>query len=187
MAVSVNFGMIMPSWFDIYGLSESAKEDTDGIKKAAKQCNAQRYPHYSERITDNFVAVQTMVEDEIKGGIPSKQIILGGFSQGGSLALYTALTMETELAGVLALSSWLPLHKSFPGAIKGNRDVPVLQCHGEADPVVPLVWGKQSADFLSPHNPNHKFKSYPGLPHSSSQEELEDVRAFINKHLPKTD
>jgi lysophospholipase-2 len=168
MAVSVNFGMIMPSWFDIYGLSESAKEDTDGIKKAAKQ-------------------LQTMVEDEIKGGIPSKQIILGGFSQGGSLALYTALTMETELAGVLALSSWLPLHKSFPGAIKGNRDVPVLQCHGEADPVVPLVWGKQSADFLSPHNPNHKFKSYPGLPHSSSQEELEDVRAFINKHLPKTD
>ncbi|XP_062506710.1 acyl-protein thioesterase 2-like [Corticium candelabrum] len=165
MPVSINFGMRMPSWFDIFGLSDDAKEDTAGVHRAAKE-------------------LQALIENEVKSGIPSSRIILGGFSQGGALSLYTALTMDLPLSGVLALSSWLPLHKELPGAVKGNQHVPMLQCHGDADFVVPFMWGQKTAEFLSAMNPNHKFKTYRGLQHSSSPEELEEVRAFIKQHLP---
>ena len=57
-------------------------------------------------------------------------MLTGGFSQGGALSMYTALTLEKQLGGLLCLSTWLPLHKSFPQALKWNKSTPVLQCHG---------------------------------------------------------
>lgn len=66
-----------------------------------------------------------MIEQEISGGIPAERILLGGFSQGGALALYSAFTFTQRVAGVIALSCWLPLHKTFPGALKCPNDVPV--------------------------------------------------------------
>lgn len=66
-----------------------------------------------------------MIEDEVKSGIPANRVLLGGFSQGGALALYTAFTFPERLAGVVALSCWLPIHKSFPSALKCPNDVPV--------------------------------------------------------------
>lgn len=77
-----------------------------GIKKAAK-------------------LVHGMIEQEIKGGIPAERILLGGFSQGGALAMYSAFTFTQRVAGVVALSCWLPLHKTFPAAMKSPNDVPV--------------------------------------------------------------
>ena len=71
--------------------------------------------------------------------------ILGGFSQGGALALYTGLTGKYKLAGIVALSCWLPLHKTFPGALNSaNSEVPILQAHGDCDPVV-NIWGFPSS------------------------------------------
>lgn len=70
-----------------------------------------------------------MIENEIKGGIPASRILLGGFSQGGALALYSAFLFPQRLAGVVALSCWLPIHKSFPAAMKCPNDLPVSADH----------------------------------------------------------
>lgn len=81
--------------FDLKGLDLSAGEDTVGIQRAA-------------------ATVQGLIEDEIKGGIPSNRIVIGGFSQGGALTLYSSMVTQHTLGGVVALSCWLPLRDSFP-------------------------------------------------------------------------
>ncbi|XP_069777594.1 acyl-protein thioesterase 1-like isoform X2 [Narcine bancroftii] len=168
-AVSMNFGMKMTSWFNIFGLSEHSPEDEDGIKIAAE-------------------SVKAMIDLEIRNGIPSHRIILGGFSQGGALSLYTALTTDQKLGGVIGLSCWLPLRNAFPEAAVNspNKDIHVLQCHGEADPLVPLMFGNLTAEKLKTIvNPNNvTFKSYPDERHNSCSQEMLDIREFIEKLLP---
>lgn len=106
MPVSLNAGFRMPSWFDLKSLDISGPEDEDGIKKAT-------------------IGVHEMITKEISSGIPSERIMIGGFSQGGALALYSALTFAQPLAGVIALSCWMPMHRSFPAARKCPDTVPV--------------------------------------------------------------
>ncbi|XP_012676794.1 acyl-protein thioesterase 1 [Clupea harengus] len=172
MPVSLNMNMRMPSWFDIVSLSPDATEDESGIKRAAEN-------------------IKALIDQEVKNGIPSTRIVLGGFSQGGALSLYTALTTKQKLGGVLALSCWLPLRNSFPQAAAdvGNKDVPVLQCHGEADPLVPLMFGCLTVQKLkSLMNPNNiTFKTYPGMAHSSCPQEMDNIKDFIETNLPQID
>ncbi|XP_072855024.1 acyl-protein thioesterase 1 isoform X2 [Pogona vitticeps] len=136
-------------------------------------------------------AVKAIIEQEVRNGIPSNRIILGGFSQGGALSLYTALTTHQKLAGVVALSCWLPLRTSFPqGPISCvNKDIPILQCHGDGDPLVPLLFGSVTSETLKAMiNPaNVTFKTYSGMMHSSCIEEMMDVKQFIDKQLPPVD
>ncbi|XP_063779798.1 acyl-protein thioesterase 1 isoform X2 [Pseudophryne corroboree] len=169
MPVSLNMNMSMPSWFDIIGLSPDAQEDDAGIKQASEN-------------------IKALIDQEVKNGIPSNRIILGGFSQGGALSLYTALTTSQKLAGVLALSCWLPLRSSFPQAAanSANKDVSVLQCHGESDTLVPYLYGSLTSQTLKALiNPaNVSFKAYPGLAHTSCNQEMTDVKQFIEKQLP---
>ncbi|XP_060779297.1 acyl-protein thioesterase 1 isoform X1 [Neoarius graeffei] len=156
MPVTLNMNMAMPSWFDIIGLGPDAEEDESGIKKAAESINA-------------------LIDQEVKNGIPSHRIVLGGFSQGGALSLYTALKTHQKLAGVVALSCWLPLRNSLSKSLIGtNKEIPVLQCHGEADPLVPLIFGCLTVEKLKTMlNPNNiAFKTYPGMPHSACPENL---------------
>jgi len=125
------------------------------------------------------------VAEEEKAGVPRNRIVVGGFSQGGSAALYSALAInKAPLAGIVALSTWLPLHKTFPGCLVANQATPVLQCHGESDPLVPLSFGKMTAQVLSSFNPNHELKTYPNMGHSSSDAEMADVKSFLNKIIP---
>uniref|UniRef100_A0A8D2CQB5 Acyl-protein thioesterase 1 n=1 Tax=Sciurus vulgaris TaxID=55149 RepID=A0A8D2CQB5_SCIVU len=163
---------ICPHAFDIIGLSPDSQEDEPGIKQAAE-------------------SVKALIDQEVKNGIPSNRIILGGFSQGGALSLYTALTMQQKLAGVTALSCWLPLRASFPQhPISGpNRDISVLQCHGDCDPLVPLMFGSLTVEKLKTLvNPaNVTFKIYEGMMHCSCQQEMMDVKQFIDKLLPPVD
>uniref|UniRef100_A0A8C5PC67 Acyl-protein thioesterase 1 n=1 Tax=Leptobrachium leishanense TaxID=445787 RepID=A0A8C5PC67_9ANUR len=169
MPVSLNMNMAMPSWFDIYGLSPDSQEDDAGIKQAAEN-------------------IKILIDQEVKNGIPSDRIILGGFSQGGALSLYTALTSNQKLAGIIALSCWLPLRSSFPQAAmnSANKDAHVLQCHGESDPLVPLMFGSLTSQKLKTLiNPVHvNFKTYSGLTHSSCTQEMSDIKQFIEKQLP---
>ena len=95
--VTLNLGFQMPSWFDIKSLEVGGSEDEAGIKEAATQ-------------------IHGMINNEIRAGIPADRIILGGFSQGGALALYSAMTYPEKLAGVIGLSCWLPLHSTFPAS-----------------------------------------------------------------------
>lgn len=153
-------GFQMPSWFDLKTLDMYGPEDEDGIKKAT-------------------VNVQSMIQSEISAGIPANRIIVGGFSQGGALALHAGLTSTHTVGGIVALSCWLPLHKSFPAARKTASTVPIFQCHGEVDPVVPYKFGQLSHYSLKTFMENAQFTSYPGLSHSSSQEEMNDIKVSL--------
>ncbi|NWY68066.1 LYPA2 thioesterase, partial [Erithacus rubecula] len=168
--VTLNMKMVMPSWFDLMGLTPDAPEDEAGIKKAAEN-------------------IKAIIEHEMKNGIPPNRIILGGFSQGGALSLYTALTCQHQLAGIVALSCWLPLHKAFPQAANNgvNRDIAILQCHGELDPMIPVRFGALTAEKLkSVVTPTKvQFKTYPGVMHSSCPQEMMAVKEFIEKLLPR--
>jgi len=159
--VSLNGGMPMPSWFDIRSLSPNGPEDEEGIKQAAKNLKA-------------------MINEEIANGIPAERILIGGFSQGGAVALYTAFATDVKVAGVVALSTWLPLNKKFAeSGAKGNTNIPVFQCHGEADPMVSIRWGQATHDIVKKFCPAATFKTYSNLGHSSSPQEMTDVRSFL--------
>uniref|UniRef100_A0A0D9SDU6 Acyl-protein thioesterase 1 n=1 Tax=Chlorocebus sabaeus TaxID=60711 RepID=A0A0D9SDU6_CHLSB len=170
--VTLNMNMAMPSWFDIIGLSPDSQEDESGIKQAAEN-------------------IKALIDQEVKNGIPSNRIILGGFSQRRALSLYTALTTQQKLVDVTALSCWLPLRASFPqGPVGGaDRDISILQCHGDCDPLVPLMFGCLTVEKLKTLvNPaNVTFKTYEGMMHSSCQQEMMDVKQFIDKLLPPID
>uniref|UniRef100_G3MWX2 Acyl-protein thioesterase 1 n=1 Tax=Bos taurus TaxID=9913 RepID=G3MWX2_BOVIN len=169
MPVTLNMNMAMPSWFDIIGLSPDSLEDETGIKQAAEN-------------------VKPLIDQEVKNGIPSNRIILGGFSQGGALSLYTALTTQQKLAGVTTLSYWLPLQALFPqGPTSGvNREISILQCHRDLVPLVTLMFGSLTAEKLKTLvNPaNVTFRTYAGMMHSSCQQEMMDIKQFIDKLLP---
>lgn len=143
----------MPSWFDLTTLDISGPEDEKGIKKAA------------ESIT------KMLDEEQSSSGIASNRILLGGFSQGGALALHTGLRYPKQLAGLAGLSCWVPLHKQYPAeASAANKDIPILQCHGDSDHIVPFVWGQMTSNILKELAPQSEFKVYKGLAHSSSDQ-----------------
>ncbi|XP_063363209.1 acyl-protein thioesterase 1 [Cydia amplana] len=163
--VTLNAGFRMPSWFDLRTLDATAPEDEDGIMRATG-------------------LIHGLISDEIKAGIPANRVLLGGFSQGGALALHSALTYPEPLAGVISLSCWLPRHAYFPDAVKAPLDLPIFQAHGDCDPVVPFKWGQMTASFLKTFMKNIEFTTYQGLTHSSSEAELKDMRAFIERTIP---
>lgn len=138
--VSLNMGFQMPSWFNIFSLELDGPEDEEGIKTAAAD-------------------VHGMINNEIKAGIPAERIILGGFSQGGALALYSALTFPQRLGGVVGLSCWLPLHASFPAAKVAPDSTPVLLCHGDSDPIVGYKFGQLSHKLLKNYFKSIQFKT----------------------------
>jgi len=168
-AVTLNFGMQMPSWFDIKALTFDAEEDEVGIKQSSD-------------------VVKKIIEDEEKLGIPTNRIVVGGFSQGGAVGLNTFVTLPKKLAGCIGLSTFLPLHKQFPGSCAAeNKDTKVFIGHGTSDPVVKYVIGQKTKEVLKSHYSNTKFNSYNGLGHSSSPKEMKDVSDFLKSVLPKSD
>uniref|UniRef100_A0A171B407 palmitoyl-protein hydrolase n=1 Tax=Triatoma infestans TaxID=30076 RepID=A0A171B407_TRIIF len=163
--VTLNSGFRMPSWFDLRSLDASANEDEAGIKKAAEDIHA-------------------MIQAEETAGISAERIVIGGFSQGGALALYSAFTYPNPLGGVMALSCWLPLHKQFPAAAIANKATPIVQCHGDCDPLVPYKWGQMTASLLKQFSTNTEFKTFKGLGHSSNDEEMAFLKTFVERILP---
>jgi len=167
--VSLNFGMVMPAWFDIKALDFTGPEDKVGIQKSAENARA---------------CIKQQMQ---KFNLPSNKIVIGGFSQGGAVALYTALTHEEQLGGVLALSTWLPLHQLFKNKLEGHslskQACEVQQFHGLADGMVKFKYGQMTNDLLKSAGVNASIKSYAGLEHSSSTEEMRDVKVFLNKVL----
>ena len=108
--ISLNGGMSMPGWSDIMGLDADSAEDAAGFNESAER-------------------IKALIQKEVEGGIPTKSILLGGFSQGGALALHTSLRYPSPLAGCVALSSWLPLRKDYPAALSpaAAAGLPVFQ------------------------------------------------------------
>lgn len=163
--VTLNSGFRMPSWFDLRSLDASANEDEAGIKKAAENIHA-------------------LIQAEESAGILPERVVIGGFSQGGALALYSAFTYPHALGGVMALSCWLPLHKQFPAAAIANKGTPIVQCHGDCDPLVPYKWGQMTASLLKQFSTKTEFKTFKGLGHSSNDEEMAFLKTFVERILP---
>ncbi|KAI6207967.1 Abhydrolase-2 domain-containing protein [Aphelenchoides besseyi] len=161
--VTLNFGMQMPAWYDLKGLSPSAAEDVEGINAATSY-------------------VHSLIKKEIDAGINPKQIAVGGFSMGGALAIHAALTYPERIGSVVGLSSFLLQRDAIEAACTKNKDIPVFLGHGTNDMLVPLTFGQLTADKIKQFNPNVEFHTYP-VDHSTSEKEIADVADFLKKHL----
>jgi len=164
-AVTINRGLRMRAWYDILGFDGRAGEDEAGIRESAD-------------------AVHGLVERECQRGVRPERIVLAGFSQGGAIALHTALRAKQRLAGVVSLSSYLPLAGTLAAeAHPANAAVPVFMAHGSFDPIVPLALGERSRERLRSHGYDVEWHTYP-MPHSVSAEEIVDLRGWLLRALP---
>lgn len=159
--VSVNGGMEIRSWYDILERSLERKVDIDGIYQSAS-------------------IIQQFIEKEIAAGIPPGNIALAGFSQGGVIALHTGLRFPEKLAGIMALSTYLPtLEQLKTEQSLANQSTPILMAHGLNDPVVPLQTAQLAFDTLQSMAYNIEWQSYP-MEHSICPQEIQRIATFIN-------
>lgn len=162
--VTINMGLRMRAWYDVVSLSTSGPPDEAGIRGSA-------------------ASLTRWIAREVELGIPPHCIVIAGFSQGGAIALYGALRHPERLAGVLALSTYLPLHDRLAAeAAPANRDVPILMCHGRDDPVLPMALGAMSRDFLRGLGYTVKWKEYR-MQHQVCLDEIADVAAWLRDRL----
>lgn len=163
--VTINGGLSMRAWYDITAIDHRAPEDETGIRESA-------------------TAIGALVRAERENGIASDRIILAGFSQGGAMALFTALRWPERLAGVAALSCWLPLTDTLPAeAHRANSSVPLFMAHGTMDTTVPLDLAEDSRDLLRANGYNVTWLTYP-MPHSVCEAEAADLRDWLLEALP---
>lgn len=158
--VTINGGVTMRAWYDVLGLDFNAREDEAGVRESQQ-------------------AIGKLIEAEKKRGIHSDHIFLGGFSQGGAIALHAGLRYPEKLAGILALSTYLPLPQTFTQeANKANKDTPIFMAHGLYDPLLPMQWGQASAEFLRKSGYPLEFHTYP-MPHSVCADEIRDIATWL--------
>ena len=165
--VTINGGMVMRAWYDLTGTEFARGEDATGVMRSAQ-------------------LVEQLIAREIERGIPSTRIFLAGFSQGGAIALHTGVRYPQPLAGILALSTYLPLaDRLTTEAQEANRTVPIFMAHGLYDPVVPFALGDHSFQILQENGYNIEWHSYP-MPHSVNPDEIRDIGAWLRQRLAAT-
>lgn len=163
-AVTINMGMTMRAWYDIRGMDRSAAEDLEGIRASTK-------------------AVHNLIAKENQRGIAATNIILAGFSQGGAVALHTALRYPERLAGIMALSTYLPQHESLAAEKSdANAKTPIFMAHGSQDPMVPQSFGTFSRERLEEQGYDVEWHSYP-MQHQVCMEEIKDIATWLRKIL----
>jgi len=161
-AVTVNGGYVMPAWYDIISLSHDSHADIQGIDESVQQLNA-------------------LIENEIKLGIPSDKIVVAGFSQGCVIALSSGITYPKKLAGILALSGYLPHAKEFlKNKHDANQKTPIFMAHGTQDTVLPFTMGQVAYNVLRENNFNVSFHAYP-VAHTVSIEEIHDIAKWLKE------
>jgi phospholipase/carboxylesterase len=161
--VTINDGYSMRAWYDIKALA-SGPEDDVGIRE-------------SEGV------VRQYIEREVQLGVAPDRIVIAGFSQGGAIALQSALRYPQRLAGIMALSTYLPLRDSLAAErTQSNKDIPLLMCHGVQDGIVPLPLGEASRDLLMGLGYAVQWHTYP-MAHSVCAEEIVDISAWLQSVL----
>ena len=162
--VTINGGMAMRAWYDILTLDRDGPVDEDGIRASASMLVA-------------------LIEREHKRGVPYEKILLAGFSQGGAIASHTALRFPHRLAGLMALSTYLPLHSRFAAEVidapdAQSIDLPIFMVHGSFDPVVPMALGEHSKELVVGAGYQVEWHDYP-MAHAVCPDEIVDIRHWL--------
>jgi phospholipase/carboxylesterase len=162
--VTINNGMAMRAWYDIYGFDRLSQQDEAGVRQSIAQ-------------------VEALIAREQERGVPSERILLAGFSQGGAIALAAGLRHPQKLAGIIALSTYLPIADSLPAERSAaNASVPIFWGHGTFDPVVILQRGIESRTALEALGYQVEWHTYP-MPHAVCPEEIADLGHWIGQRL----
>ncbi len=163
--ITINGGMRMRAWYDIISLERQVVEDESGFRESETE-------------------VRGLIAKEAQRGIPPERIVLAGFSQGGAVALYTAPRYPGRLAGVMALSTYLPLAARLAAErVSANDGVAIFMAHGLADPMLPLRMGIESRDRLMALGYSVEWHQYP-MAHSVCAPEIADIRNYLFRVLP---
>ena len=162
--VTINGGLSMRAWYDILTLDRGGPQDEAGIRASGE-------------------LLEGLIEHEIERGVPPERIVLAGFSQGGAIALHTALRYPAALAGVVALSTYLPLSDRFEPEVASNpraqsKALPIFMAHGSYDPVLPLALGTHARDLLAATGYEVEWHDYP-MAHAVCAEEIADIRRWL--------
>ncbi|MFN9187193.1 MAG: alpha/beta hydrolase [Betaproteobacteria bacterium] len=164
MPVTINGGYVMRAWYDILGTDLVRREDEAGLRSSQ-------------------AAIEALLGREMARGIAPGRIVLAGFSQGGAVTLQVGLRQTEPLAGLVVLSSYLPLAaQAAAERHEGSRSVPIFMAHGTQDPVVPLARGTAARDQLQQLGYAVEWHEYP-MPHSVCAEEVEAIAAFLRRVL----
>ena len=168
--ITGNMGMRMPGWYDIseFGDLTNRTEDEVGILRSQKVFHG-------------------LISDEVKNGIPTERIVLGGFSQGGAMSIMAGITNPTKLGGIFGLSCYLLLAgkvKDMVPADSPNQKTPIFMGHGDADPLIKLQWAQTTADKLKGWGWDVDFRTYRGLPHSAAPQEIDDLETYLKGRIP---
>jgi len=164
--VTINYGMPMPAWYDIASLDGTGTEDLKGLEESR-------------------ATVNELIAREVAQGIPTERIIVGGFSQGAVVSIFSTYQHTSKLAGCISLSGYLAMADKFAERINSvNKDTPIIMFHGESDQVVNFGFGKRSYEFLQKFGLNVKFTPIPNMPHTATQQELEEVAKWVRERIP---
>ncbi|MBS0383614.1 MAG: alpha/beta hydrolase fold domain-containing protein [Proteobacteria bacterium] len=160
--ITLNGGLPMRAWYDIAGFDLAQKQDEAGIRASIRE-------------------VETLITREIERGVDTSNIVLAGFSQGGAIALATGLRHPHKLAGIVALSTYLPIADVTEGERNvANAATPIFMGHGAFDPVVPQYLGERSRDRLRGWGYHVDWHSYP-MAHQVCPPEIADLSAFLEQ------
>jgi phospholipase/carboxylesterase len=167
MPVTCNGGYVMRAWYDIISLEINSRQVDDAGIVASRQ------------------AIRQLIEREVRRGMPSERIFIAGFSQGGAVAYATALTHPEKLAGLIALSSYIP----NPGllaaeAAPANRAIPIFAAHGRGDDVVSFALGVAARDLLVERGYTLEWHDYP-MPHSVCLEEIDAIGEWLRNTMAR--
>jgi phospholipase/carboxylesterase len=162
--VTVNNGYVMRAWYDIKSFTPEGRTDAQGTTASAQR-------------------IAACIDREREFGVPASRIVLSGFSQGGAMVLYTGLRYPSRLAGLLAMSCYLPFAEKLAAEKSAaNENVPILLCHGRYDPVVPIAMGLEARDALQAQGYRPEWREYP-IEHSVSPDEISDVARWLRQRL----
>ena len=160
--VAINNGMRMRAWYDI--APDMRRQDEAGIRESAR-------------------TVEGHLQREIAAGVPSERLVLAGFSQGGAITLHAGVRNGQPLAGLLALSTYLPLPEAYAAERNpARKDTPILMCHGQHDPMLPLQLGAWSRDVLRQDGYAVDWREYP-MAHQVCAEQIADIGAWLGARL----
>jgi phospholipase/carboxylesterase len=162
--VTVNNGFVMRAWYDIKSFTPAGRADLAGTTESARR-------------------VAGYIVGETQQGITASRVVLAGFSQGGAVALYAGLRYPERLAGILAMSCYLPFPETLAAEKSAaNSDVPILLCHGRSDPVVPIAMGLEAREELQAHGYAPEWRDYP-MQHAVCTDEITDVARWLRQRL----